>query len=65
MPTKGVCATHPPYSTFGMGSCNISPKRVEVPENVFLSTFLYGFDLVKISNFVHTKGGSRRVPGTN
>jgi len=62
---KGVCATHPLYNIFGINSCNISPKRVKVPENVFLNTFLYNFDLIKISNFIYIKNGSRRVPSTN
>jgi len=62
---KGVCTTYSLYNTFGISSCNISLKRVKVPENVFLNTFLYNFDLVKISNFIYIKGGSRRVPGIN
>jgi len=62
---KGVCATHPLYNIFNIGSCNISLKRVKMPKNVFLSTFLYGFNLIKISNFIYIKGGSRRVPGIN
>jgi len=60
-----VYITHPLYNTFNINLCNISPKRVKMPENVFLNTFLYNFNLVKISNFIYIKGGSRRVPGTN